>query len=1354
MPSKDFEDKRLEGRNKERDLNHLDSGHNSNRSDKKLLLGTVQFYEDILYSLSNSLIIVYNQHFKQIEVWGNSVVEDLYGIKINDFKAKLLSENFPSSISGDLKNQISQVFETGQRSYSKLNIDFPNGNFWLDVTSTPLVEQNGQTSAVVCYFRDITEKVRYEKELLSTKEKVRNLIELSPECLLTANLKGVISSVNYALSKITGYQEEELIGKKITRLPNLKSQEISRFQAIIDIVNNNEIPPFFEFEWTDKDGDLLWCEVRVSHITKNNKLSGFQVIFNEITDRKLIEKDLLKSKRAYKVIIENSHEAIFIVQDNHIKFCNSRFLELLDCSMDELMRTPFDNYVHPNDKRVAKKIISERCQGKQPRENDIFRIINESGIVKWITVNTTMIDWQDASATLAFATDVTDKKSTEEKEKKYLKNLEFLSDKVLEFIELKSDFNTYQFLGEKIAEIQKDALTLLISYDETSGTTHLQHIEGTEHLQKILIEIINNTPKQFNLRLNHNLIRNLSFGKLIKINDGIFEQGYNIFPKNTFSLIQKKLNIGGMYLIGLTWGNKVFGSAMIFLPENNQIESPEAIEMVVKLSSFALQRKLDEDTLRTSEERYKRIFNSYQDVYFKAEIDGSLSEVSPSVRKILGYAPKDIIGKTISDFFHDGQLIHRLGKILLREEFVSDQDIQLVRKDGKIIDTSLNARILKNNKGIPIGSEGVIRDISERKKAEADFHKSEEKFRMLANFTYDWEYWLAPDNSITYISPSCQRISGYSPKEFIKNPDLMLKIVHPDDLAMFQDYMQKQNKAGSDVIKFDFRIITKDKQIKWINHVGQRVHGDTGVYMGLRASNRDITDRMEAEQELRNSEERFRTLFYESPDAIFVEDFDGNILDVNPAACSLHMMTKEELIGKNIIDLVPNSNRDIVAAEFPKWISGEFINYRGISKTSDGICIPVEIHASKIIYSGREALILIVRDITLIKETEDKLREAVEKAEEADMLKSVFLANMSHEIRTPMNAIIGFSEILSDQDLTKKERNEFINYITQGSNTLMNLIEDIIDITKIEAGQIKINIADCPVNALMDELYATFLKMKTKNGKQKLELRLNKPIVEEGFSISTDPSRIRQILSNLIGNAMKFTDEGFIEIGFTITGDNKIIFYVKDTGIGIPKEKQHVIFERFGQVEDPSGKEKMGTGLGLSISKKLSGLLGGSLTFDSEPGRGSIFYLTLPVKKDFSIELAKEKQQVQLPADWSDKTFLIAEDSILNYTYLEALFQKTKVKILWAKDGQEAVDLCRENLEIDLVLMDIKMPVMDGLEAISEIKKFRKELPIIVQTAYAMPEDRERSLAAGGDEHLTKPINAEELFTTITKFLN
>jgi PAS domain S-box-containing protein len=1020
--------------------------------------------------------------------------------------------------------------------------------------------------------------------------------------------------------------------------------------------------------------------------------------------------------------------------------------------MDDLLKKPLSELIHPDDRDAVELSIREHLSGKVKQKKYNFRISDKKGDIRWLENTAVLIDWNNKPALLSFATDITENKFTEEKEKKHLTSLEFLSKKAMEFVELGSDYNVFEFLGEKIEEIVGESIIMLVSYDYNSDITKIEHIQGKGGLRENLLKIFNGNQDHMSVKINHELLRNLSYGKLIKYNDGLFEQGYNIFPNNTFKSIQTRLEVGGIYLIGLTWENTVYGNAMIFLPKGKQLENPEAIETVVKLGSIALQRQKAEDALRHSEEKYRRIFESYQDVYFKADIDGMITEVSPSVKKIGGYEREDIQGRFIHDFFVEKNLIKSLVKTLLKDDSIIDEDIKLIRKDGSAIDASLNARLLRDDSGNPVGSEGVIRDISERKKAENDYQKSEEKFRTLANFTYDWEYWVAPDRKIIYMSPSCERISGYPADEFYKDPDFLIKITHHNDVDTFKKHLNDEIESD-EPLKFDYRIITKSGQTKWLSHNCQKVYGVDGRYLGRRASNRDITDRKIAEEELRNSEERFKTLFFESPDAVFVEDYEGNVLDVNPAACKLHQMEKEELIGMNVLDLVPTSHRDLVAEEFPKWITGEMIHHRGYSKASNGECMPIEINASKITYSGKKALLFIVRDITLIKETEDKLKEAVAKAEEADMLKSVFLANMSHEIRTPMNAIIGFSEILSDQELTKKEREEFINYITQGSNTLMNLIEDIIDITKIEAGQIKINFAEIDVNKLMDELYATFLKMKNKNGKQKVELRLNKPGLEEGFKISTDPSRIRQILSNLLGNAIKFTDEGYIELGYHLKGPNQILFYVKDTGIGIPSDKVDMIFERFGQVEDPKKADRKGTGLGLSISKKLAELLGGTLTVESELDKGSIFYLNLPVNKDISIITPAEKQPVSMSRDWSDKLFLIAEDSILNYTYLEALFQKTKVKLLWAKDGKEAIEMCKENKDIDIVLMDIKMPVINGLEAINKIKKFRKDLPIIVQTAYAMPEDREKSLEAGGDEHLTKPINAEELFATIQKFL-
>jgi len=477
------------------------------------------------------------------------------------------------------------------------------------------------------------------------------------------------------------------------------------------------------------------------------------------------------------------------------------------------------------------------------------------------------------------------------------------------------------------------------------------------------------------------------------------------------------------------------------------------------------------------------------------------------------------------------------------------------------------------------------------------------------------------------------------------------------------------------------------------------------------------------------------------------------VLDVNPAACNMLKTNKDQLVGSTIQDILTPENYNKEKGDFATWMKDHMKNFRGSVQLTEGKEIPVEINAGEINYSGEKAFLFIVRDITEIIKKEERLRLSAEKAEEADMLKSAFLANVSHEIRTPMNAIIGFSEILTNQDLSQEEREQFINYITQGSNTLMNLIEDIIDITKIEAGQINIHFSDCNVDKLLDELYATFLKIKNKNGRSGIELRMNKPMMDEDFVFSTDPHRIRQIMSNLLGNAIKFTKEGYIEFGFQLPSPRSIQFYVKDSGIGIPEDKINLIFERFGQVDD-SRNEHKGTGLGLSISRKLAELLGGTLTVESSLGAGSRFVLTLPLEKDYPVHLEPAEKQPASKYDWHHKTFLIAEDSILNYTFLDALFQKTKVNLLWAKNGKEAIDMCRENKDIDIVLMDIKMPVIDGLEAIATIKKFRKDLPIIVQTAYAMPEDRAKTFKAGGDDHLTKPINPEELFNTISKHLS
>lgn len=1331
----------------------LKAGQTANNPDKKLLLGTVQFYEDILDSMQNTFVAVLNDEGKFIEVWGNVTLSSIYGMNPLEFKGKKIDDLFQESIVFRLKNSLHHIFHRGDSQSIKARFRFPKGDFWLEVNLSPLTKDEEETKAVVAYFHNVTEAVQKEQELEIHREKYKNYFEQVPEGIIFVNHKGIITSVNQALQNLSGFRSDLFIGFKLTRIPFLNPIDIPRFQALVDSIYDGLHPVSFEFEWTNAAGLKVWTEVQTSFITKGGKVTGAQVIFSDITERKLIERDLLKSKQAYKVIIENAHEAIFILQENHIRFCNSRLLDIVGYSMDHLPKIDFDHLVYVKDRESLKDFIGASFTGKSSKDDFSFRFVDINGTIKWVKSKAVLIDWDNKPAMLLFANDVTDQRLAKAKEIEQLKNIEFISEKAIEFGELTGDYNVFQFIGEKVNEITDNVAIMIISFDSLLNRSNIEHIVAEPDVADQLRSTIESNFGEFSKKFNHDLIKTLSFGTLLKYNDGLFEYGYNVFPKVTFNLIQESLDVGGIYLIGLTFENQVYGTVMIFLPEGKSIANNEAIETIVKLGSVALHRKSSWDTLQTKTDKYQNIFKSYQDVYFKADIDGILTEISPSVQQIGGYRPADILGKSISDFFPDTSKLTSFARQLLKFESIIDRDIKLIRKDGSIAYASLNARLLRNHNGTAIGSEGFLRDISERKKIEEKFLRSEEKFRTMANFTYDWEYWISPNGEMLYTSPSCERITGYSPEEFIKNPDLPLEITYEEDYARYKHHIEYEEVNERDqVLVFDYRILTKDNEIKWINHLCREVYNESGQTLGRRISNRDITEHKIAEQELRNSEERFKTLFLESPDAVFVEDKQGAILDVNPAACSMLKMKKKELKAKKIMDLIPPEDKKELEIGFQDWVTKHLKNSRGFALTSDGEKIPVQINASEIQFSGKEAFLFIVRDITEIIKKEEYLRLTAEKAENSDKLKSAFLANVSHEIRTPMNAIIGFSEILSNQDLTQQEREEFINYITQGSNTLMNLIEDIIDITKIEAGQIKIHFSDCNVDKLLDELYATFLKMKNKNGRTNVELRMNKPMVEKDFMISTDPNRIRQIMSNLLGNAIKFTKEGYIEFGVSLSAPNTIKFYVKDTGIGIPDDKLTYIFERFGQVDENKHEHK-GTGLGLSISSKLAELLGGTLEVESKMGSGSNFILTLPLEEEYPVVEKADTKPAPARYEWSDKLFLIAEDSILNYTFLEALFQKTKVKILWAKNGQEAIDICKENKDIDIVLMDIKMPVLNGLEAIAEIKKFRSELPIIVQTAYAMPEDRDRSFEAGGDDHLTKPINPEELFTTISKFL-
>ena len=396
------------------------------------------------------------------------------------------------------------------------------------------------------------------------------------------------------------------------------------------------------------------------------------------------------------------------------------------------------------------------------------------------------------------------------------------------------------------------------------------------------------------------------------------------------------------------------------------------------------------------------------------------------------------------------------------------------------------------------------------------------------------------------------------------------------------------------------------------------------------------------------------------------------------------------------------------------------------------------------------------------QEIENDLVKAKEKAEESDRLKSSFLSNMSHEIRTPLNAIVGFSDMFGNDDIPYEEKERFVPIIKENTNKLLHLIDDILDLSKMESDQLKIIKKEYRVSQVLENLVDVFNNQKTGIGKKGIDICLKTEKQIEELSIHTDPVRLQQVLSNLIGNALKFTESGYIEIGCTVQtkkdgkNDRFIQFWVKDTGIGISEKEQKIIFDRFIKVEGDITKLYRGTGLGLAISKKLVNMLGGEIWVESTPGKGSTFYFTIPVGK---VEMSKAKTgppkkilETNGLDNWNDKSILIAEDEDSNFKLIEIILKKKKANITWVTNGVDAVKACKSK-SFDLVIMDIKMPEMDGFTATKIIKKIKKELPVIAVTAYAREEEKEECLLAGCDDIVVKPINIEELLTTLSKYI-
>jgi PAS domain S-box-containing protein len=715
------------------------------------------------------------------------------------------------------------------------------------------------------------------------------------------------------------------------------------------------------------------------------------------------------------------------------------------------------------------------------------------------------------------------------------------------------------------------------------------------------------------------------------------------------------------------------------------------------------------------------------------------------------------------------------GNVVINDFCCYPADVRQIFPDNKVLH-KLQAECyagvtLRDHSGHPIGliavigrhplpdrrmAEVVLKIVSvraagelERLQNERVLRESEKKYRELFEGVPIGLYKTTVDGKVIAANQGCLdlvRCPASKRNKWFKQ-NTWKSFVHPDDSARFRDTLLKQGYVNN----FEAEFRRMDGTSAWLGNTAKIVRGEKGQPDYIAGSFVDVTKRKHAEEKLK----KLSVAITQSPAVVVITDPEGNIEYVNPAFSQLTGYSIEEVKGKNprILQsgVMPNAIYKMLWETILSgniW-QGEFQNRK---KNGELYWETAVISAIRDENGEITNFVAVKENVTEKKKLWIDLLTAKEKAEESDRLKSAFLANISHEIRTPMNGILGFSELLKEPRLTGEEQQEYIDLISRSGERMLSIINDLIDISRIDANEMVLQTAETQLNKVLQDLCAFFRPQAEKKG---LQLSFSRGLPDSESVIQTDAKKLEQVITNLVQNALKFTNEGHIDFGYK-RKENMLEFFVEDTGIGIPQEMHASIFDRFRQVDNSINRPHEGAGLGLSISRGFVEMLGGSISVEPANGGGSRFLFTLPYNPPGFRELPVAEadmntQDSSLPV--TQLTILVAEDDELSSLLLKKSLKEENISVLSAGNGREAVELAKHHPEIDLVLMDIKMPVMNGYDATRLIKQLRPGLPVIVQTAFTSADERQKAGSAGCDAFMTKPVKKNELLLLLHALL-
>jgi len=877
--------------------------------------------------------------------------------------------------------------------------------------------------------------------------------------------------------------------------------------------------------------------------------------------------------------------------------------------------------------------------------------------------------------------------------------------------------------------------------------------------EKWIESITQNSPDiiyVFSVKENRNIYTNRSIAKMLGYADGEVDEysfGFLLSTIHPDDLIQfeefyKKIKdweegfvFGYEYRIKTKSGQwKWFkGNEKEFQRENGRVVS------LIGTVQDITDKKISEEKLKESEERYRLVAETIPDAITLYSPDYRPIFVSPAAEKISGYTIGEITQINIFDLVHPEdrpRLLASIKEDIDRGNAGATYQYRYKHKNGHYlwVETKSNTVMID---GVVSMIITVSRDITDRKNAESQLLYQS----LILDQIQDLVTVTDMEGNITYVNTAEEKMLGMKKEEII-GKNVIFYGNDPGDTASQREIIESTAVNGvwqGEKINYDANgnPITLNVRTSLLRNI-------SGEIIGLCGISTDVTEQKKAREELRQSNEMFRILFNNMIEGFslneIITDEKGNPVDwrflqVNKAHETHSGLKAEEIVGKRIKEIFPDIEQHWIDFYGQVALTGIPGNYEGFNANT-GRYYEVNVFSP---VKGKFAGVF--SDATLKKQAELQIIKAKEKAEAADRLKTSFLKNISHEFRTPLNGILGFAELLDDPDLTAEEKKDYLEKFRKSSRRFLDTIGDIMDISLLSSGTMETHVNTFGVAPLFQSLYNKHaMAARQKN----LEFNCTIPESGKAIALTSDPELFRKALNHMIINAIKFTDTGTISFGFDPKPD-KIECYVKDTGKGMSKEFLNDIFKPFQQEDTRDTRGHEGSGLGLSIIRGMIELLGGKIHVKTTMAHGTTISFTLPYDSNAAKQIPV-KPKTDPPPPGKQIVILVADDDPDSFKYFETLLKKYAFTVLHAWNGKEAVQICRTNTAVSLVLMDLKMPVMDGLEATRQIKKINPGLTVIAQTSFALSGDEYLAREAGCDDYLPKPIGIRALVEKLNKY--